>query len=80
MLKNILLSICIFLVTNIAVASSTDKVTKKVCAAVGNKISSLNSQMRSGYSAQQGERLRNKERDLKKIRDKCKKKKYPTSR
>jgi hypothetical protein len=35
--------------------------------------------MRSGYSAQQGERLRDDERSLKKLRDKCKKKKYPTS-
>jgi hypothetical protein len=80
MLQNILLSIFLCSMMSTAVASSAPLITKKSCASVSNKISSINSQMRSGYSVQQGERLRNKERDLKNIRDKCKKKKYPTSR
>jgi acetylornithine/succinyldiaminopimelate/putrescine aminotransferase len=79
MLKVFTLIIFILSSTTFAFASSTYSINKSSCAKVDSKISNINSQMRAGYSAQQGERLRDDLRGLKKQRDKCKKKKHSTS-
>jgi len=51
-------------------------ITEYHCSKVSRNIDSVNSQMRRGYSAQQGERLRERLRVLKKDKDLCKKKRY----
>jgi len=79
MLKGIPLIIIVLSSSNFAFASSAYSINEYSCAKVDNKISNINSQMRSGYSAQRGERLRDDLRSLKKQRDKCKKKKHSTS-
>jgi len=79
MKKGISLITFVLLSINLVLASSIYSVNKYSCAQVDEKIANINSQMRSGYSAQQGERFRDQLRSLKKLRDKCKKKKYSTS-
>lgn len=56
------------------------KVTKAKCASVSSKITKVHSQLRAGYSGKKGEKLRDKERKLKNLRDQCKKRRYPTSK
>jgi len=51
-------------------------ITEHYCSSVSKGIDSINSQMRRGYSASQGERLRDRLRVLKKDKDLCKKKRY----
>jgi hypothetical protein len=58
---------------------ATYSVDKYSCSFVDNTISNINSRMRAGYSAQEGEQLRDELRKVKNQRDKCKKKKHPTS-
>lgn len=55
------------------------RVSKYICASVGDDIDRINSQMRAGYNAREGERLRDRLRLLKKTKNKCKKSHYPIS-
>jgi len=79
MLKNTLLVFFLLLSTGLAFMASASKVSKYSCSQIDDKISNIQSQMRSGYSSRQGERLRDNERSLKKKRSECKKSKSPTS-
>lgn len=79
MLKSISLIIIVLSSINLVFASSSYSINKYYCSTVDSKISNINSQMRAGYSAQQGERLRDKLRSLKTQRGKCKREKHPTS-
>ena len=73
MLKGISLFILFSSSVNLAFASPTYSINKYSCSKVDSKISNINKKMRTGYSAQQGERLRDDLRSLKKQRGKCKK-------
>ncbi len=54
------------------------EVNEYTCKRVEAKIDHVNSKMRAGYTLEQGERLKDEFRKLKKIRNKCKKKRIPT--
>jgi hypothetical protein len=58
---------------------ATYSINKYSCSFVDALISNINNRMRAGYSAQEGEQLRDELRNLKNQRDKCKKKKHFTS-
>ena len=62
-----------------AFANTTYKVNARTCVQVDDRITNINKQLRGGYKVQQGERLKENLRTLKKQRSDCKKKKYPTS-
>ncbi len=54
------------------------EVNEYTCKRIEAKIDHVNSKMRAGYTLEQGERLKDEFRQLKKIRNKCKKKRFPT--
>jgi len=63
----------------LAFAKTTYNVNKTSCSYVDDNISTVNNHLRAGYSAQEGERLKERLRTLKKQRSDCNKKKYSTS-
>ncbi|WP_341502535.1 hypothetical protein [Gallaecimonas sp. GXIMD4217] len=64
-------------VPTLAHAKTDTKVTKYQCAGVEKKIKHVNSRLRAGYRAQEGEWLKERLRTLKELRHACKKKRYP---
>jgi hypothetical protein len=55
-------------------AGSNFTPSKYQCAGIEQRIDNINSKMRAGYSAREGEQLKNQLRNLKKQRYECKKK------
>ena len=55
-------------------AGSNFTPSKYQCAGIEQRIDKINSKMRAGYSAREGEQLKNQLRNLKKQRYECKKK------
>jgi hypothetical protein len=68
-----------FLITSYIVsAKSKLPVSEYSCYGVEHKIENIKERQRKGYKSQEGERLRTKLRELKELREECKKKKIPT--
>ena len=59
-------------------AAKPPVISKKACAKVDKKITTLNSKMRAGYNLKQGEKMKAKLRLLDKQKYGCKRKRYPT--
>ena len=55
-------------------AGSNFTPSKYQCTGIEQRIDNINSKMRAGYSAREGEQLKNQLRNLKKQRYECKKK------
>ncbi len=70
-------SLLIAALLSVGVAQASE-VSKHSCKRIEAKIDHVNSQMRAGYTLERGERLKEEFRRLKKIRNKCKKKRFPT--
>lgn len=66
----------VFLLFPLASQAGTIKVTKNSCSTVKKQMDNINSQMRRGYSTQQGERLKERLRFLQKEQRQCKNKGY----
>ena len=61
-----------------AFSASNFEPSKYSCSGIEKRIKNINSKMRSGYSAREGERLREELRTLKDHRYACKKKRFST--
>jgi hypothetical protein len=59
-------------------SASNFEPSKFNCSAIEKRIKNINSKMRAGYSAREGERLREELRTLKDHRYACKKKQFST--
>ena len=81
--KKLLLVVGTFiaLASHATYAGSGDiKVSKSKCQNVSKNIDNVNSQLRSGYSVKQGERLKERLRDLRKLKRACVQDRLPTKK
>ncbi len=74
MLKPIVL---VLLLAVIAPSYAKENVSQSQCKKIQSKMSKVNSQLRAGYKVKQGEKLKAKLREFKKVRNQCKRKRYP---
>ncbi len=72
---------CVLLACLLAVVASSsygkEAVSPPQCKKIKSKIAKVNSQLRAGYKVKKGEKLKEKYRQLKKVRNQCKRKRYP---
>ena len=65
--------VSMLLVTQVVLADNSIKPDKKLCQKVQSKISLIHSKMKQPYTVRQGEKLKRKLRQLKKVRYQCRK-------
>ena len=73
-MHNATISLFLLLVSTTTLANDRFTPSEYTCAGIEKRIDHINSRMRAGYSAKEGERLKQELRALKKQRDVCKKK------
>lgn len=73
-MKKICISLSLLFIANSAFAKFNFEPTQYKCSGIELRIERINSKMRAGYTAREGERLKEELRTLKKQRYACKKK------
>lgn len=77
-MNKLIILITILFISSPAFSVSNFEPSKYNCSGIEKRIKNINSKMRSGYSAREGERLREELRILKEHHYACKKKRFST--